>query len=137
VQPKSGTTARLKSIAPQFVVPDVTAAAAYYRDRLGFEILGFFREPPVYSIVRRDAVEIHLARADRGLDPAPNAPHRDEPLDAYVWVDDLDALFAELQSRGARIVEPPTVREYHCYEMAVRDPYGFRLAFAMDVSERS
>jgi catechol 2,3-dioxygenase-like lactoylglutathione lyase family enzyme len=137
VQPKSATAARLESISPQFVVPDVAAAAAYYRERLGFEILGFFREPPVYSIVRRDAIEIHLARGDTGLDAAARAPHRDESLGAYVWVDDLDALFAELPSRGARIVEPPTVREYHCYEMVVCDLYGFRLAFAMDVSERS
>jgi uncharacterized glyoxalase superfamily protein PhnB len=137
VQPKSGTAARLKSLSAQFAVPDVAAAAAYYRDVLGFEISGFFRDPPAYSIVRRDAVEIHLARADVGRDAAAYAPHRDGSLDAYVWVDDLDALFAELQSRGARIVEPPTVREYRCDEMVVTDPYGFRLAFRMDVSEPS
>jgi hypothetical protein len=45
---------------------------------------------------------------------AADAPHHNESLDAYVRADDLDALFAERQSRRARIVEPPTVREYHC-----------------------
>lgn len=59
------SAARLKSISPQFVVPDVIAAAEYYRDVLGFQILGYFYEPPVYSIVRRDTVEIHLGKSRR------------------------------------------------------------------------
>src|SRR5215467_6801883 len=104
-----------RSICPQFAVPDVIAAAEYYRDVLGFQILGYFYEPPVYSIVRRDAVEIHLGKADANADAAaaPNTPHREDSIDAYIWVDAVDALFAELKSRGAKIVEPPTVREYH------------------------
>jgi hypothetical protein len=85
---------------------------------LGFRF-STFREPPVYSIVRRDSVEIHLGKAD-GSDAAPNAPHREESLDAYVWVDDVDALFEELKSRGAEIVEPPTVCESHCCETGRR-----------------
>ena len=131
--------ARLRSIAPQFVVPDVVVAAEYYRDVYGFQILGYFCQPPVYSIVRRDAVEIHLGKADMSANAAsaPNAPHREGSIDAYVWVDDVEALFEELKNRGAKIVEPPTVREYHCYEMVVEDKFGFRLAFGMDVSRQS
>ena len=130
------SAARLRAISPQFVVPDVIAAAEYYRDVLGFEILGYFYQPPVYSIVRRDAVEIHLGKADPNADAAaaPNTPHREDSIDAYVWVDDLDPLYEELKSRGARIAEPPTLRPYHCYEMVVEDRFGFRLAFGMDVS---
>jgi uncharacterized glyoxalase superfamily protein PhnB len=130
-------TAQLKTISPQFVVPDVIIAAEYYRDVLGFQILGYFYEPPVYSIVRRDAVEIHLGKADANADAAaaPNTPHREDSIDAYIWVDDVDALFQELKSRGATIVEPPTVRVYKCYEMVVEDKFGFRIAFGMDVSQ--
>ena len=40
--------ARLKMISPQLVVPDVVEAAEYYRDVLGFQILGYFYQPPVY-----------------------------------------------------------------------------------------
>lgn len=131
------SAARLKYISPQFVVPDVIVAAEYYRDVLGFQILGYFYEPPVYSIVRRDAVEIHFGKADANADAAaaPNSPHRGDAIDAYIWADDLDALFEDLRSRGARILEPPTVREYHCYEMVVEDKFGFRVAFGMDVSK--
>ena len=34
------TQAKLKMVLPQFIVPDVVAAAEYYRDLLGFKILG-------------------------------------------------------------------------------------------------
>ena len=135
--PKSA--ARLKAISPQFVVPDVITAAEHYRDVLGFQILGYFYEPPVYSIVRRDSVEIHLGKADANADAAaaPNTLHSEDSIDAYIWVDDVDGLFAELKSRGAKIVEPPSVREYHCREMVVEDKFGFRLALGMDISQGS
>ena len=55
---ESKKQAQLKSIAPQFAVPDVIAAAEHYRDILGFRILGYFGQPPVFSIVGRDNVEI-------------------------------------------------------------------------------
>ena len=130
------STARLKMISPQFVVPDVVAAAEYYRDVLGFQILGYFYKPPVYSIIRRDAVEIHLGRADLNADAsaAPNTAYREGSIDAYLWVDDVELLYGELQGRGAHIVEPPTTREYKCREMIVEDKFGFRLAFATDIS---
>ena len=124
--------AQLKSIAPQFTVPDVIAAAEYYRDILGFRILGYFGQPPVFSIVARDGVEIQLGRSDPTAGPAHNSVQREDGLDAYVWVSDVDSLYAELKERGANIVEPPQLRVYHCYEMVVEDRFGFRLAFAMD-----
>jgi catechol 2,3-dioxygenase-like lactoylglutathione lyase family enzyme len=36
-------------------VPDVVATAEFYRDKLGFELLGYFLDPPVYAMVRRDS----------------------------------------------------------------------------------
>ena len=126
---------KLKSIAPQFAVPDVVAAAEYYRDILGLRILGYFGQPTVFSIVARDNVEIQLGKSDPTAGPAPNSVQREDGLDAYVWVTDLDSLFAELKERGANIIEPPQLRVYHCYEMVVEDRFGFRLAFALDTAE--
>ncbi|HWY43363.1 MAG TPA: VOC family protein [Candidatus Sulfotelmatobacter sp.] len=131
-EPQAKPAARLKSISPQFPVPDVVVAAEYYRDKLGFKILGYFLDPPVYCIVERDSVEIHLGRLEPDATFSPNSSRRDGGLDAYIWVTDVDALYAELKERGANVIEPPTVRVYNCYEMVVKDIYGFRLAFAMD-----
>src|SRR5256885_16919391 len=119
-------------ISPEFAVHDVVAAAEYYRDILGFKILGYFARPPVYAIVGRDSAVIHLGRVDNGTSASPNVTRRVLGLDAYIWVDDLDALYQELRSRGAKVIDPPTMRVNECYEMVVEDNFGFRLAFSQD-----
>lgn len=127
---------RLTMVSPQFIVPDVTSAAEYYRDVLGFRILGYFQDPPVFAMVARDAVEIHFGKADDGARASPNVlRRRGLGLDAYIWVNDLDALHAELKGRGAKIIEAPAVRVYKCYEMVVEDNFGFHLCFSMDFQQ--
>lgn len=120
---------QFKSIAPSFVVSDVVATAEYYRDVLGFEILGFFADPPVFAMVGRGGVEIHFGKAD--ADPQrSNLELRKISSDAYIWVDDVEALHQELIASGADIIEGPTLRIYNCVEMEVRDCNGFKLVFS-------
>ena len=125
---------KCKSVSPHFVVPDVVASAEHYRDFLGFKILSYFLDPPVFAVVARDEVVIHFGKSDDGAQPSPNATRRSIAVDAYIWVNDLDTLYAELQGRGARILEPPAMRVYKCYELVVEDNFGFRLCFSMDTS---
>jgi hypothetical protein len=126
--------AKCKSICPHFVVPDVVASAEYYRDVLGFKIMGYWFDPPVFAIVARDNVELQLGKSDDRAPPSPNSVRREGSLDAYIWVDHVDALYAELQGRSAKILEPPAMRVYKCYELVVEDNCGFRLCFSMDSS---
>jgi catechol 2,3-dioxygenase-like lactoylglutathione lyase family enzyme len=118
-------------LAPQFVVPDVRAAAEFYRDKFGFEILGyFFAEPPVYAIVRRGAAEIHFGRSDVGAGIQTNENVRKGlGIDAYVFVSNIDVLHRELIRRNAEILEGPVKRIYGRTEITVRDLNGFRLVF--------
>ena len=127
--------AQLTSISPSFAVPDVVVAAEYYRDKLGFQILGYFLDPPVYAIVRRDSVIIHFGRIETNAPSSPNTIRREEGIDAYVWVNDVDVLYAEFQKRGVSIVELPAKRVYGCYEMVVEDNNGLRIAFGMNIAE--
>ncbi len=133
-EPQIKVAAKCKSICPQFVVPDVGASAEHYRDVLGFKIMGYWLDPPVFAIVARDDVEIQFGKSDNGALPSPNIVRRESGLDAYIWVNDLDALYAELQGRGAKILEAPAMRAYKCYELLVEDNFGFRLCFSMDTS---
>jgi hypothetical protein len=95
----------------------------------------YFLDPPVDAMVERDSVVIHFGKADAEIAPAPNSTRRRGlGLDAYIWVNDLDALCAELKGRGTRIVDGPVMRVYQCYEMAVEDNWAFRLVFTMDTS---
>jgi hypothetical protein len=57
-------------------------------------------------------VEIHFGNLDKGAAPSPNITRREGSLDAYIWVNAVDARYAELQSRGAKIIELPTMRVY-------------------------
>jgi uncharacterized glyoxalase superfamily protein PhnB len=121
-------------IAPYFLVADVAKAAAYYRDRLGFRIVGqFFEDPPVFAMVGRDGDQtIMLARMEGGRGGS-NRGYKDIGIDAYLWVDDVDALYAEFQHAAVDIVMPPTLRIYGMKELEVRDLDGYVLCFGEDV----
>jgi len=111
----------------------VLRAAEYYRDKLGFRIIGyFFEEPPVFGMVDRDGAEIHLRRADDGLKGS-NRERVGDALDCYIRVKDVEALHAEFVAKGADIIEPPTLRIYGMKEIEVRDLDGFVTCFGQDM----
>jgi catechol 2,3-dioxygenase-like lactoylglutathione lyase family enzyme len=96
----------IRGIAPFFIVADLDAALAFYRDQLGFDVT--FRGPeddPFFGIVERDAAMIMLKVV--GVPPLPNCQR--EPgarWDAYLNVPDPDALAAEFVSRGVTFSAP-------------------------------
>ena len=122
-------TPKLTGLAPQFVVSDVVATAEYYRDKLGFEILGYFAQPPVYSMVRRDSAEIHFGKVDGDKVQLNEAVRKGLGSDVYIFVTDVNALFDEFRSRDVEIIEGPVKREYECTEITVKDCNGFKLVF--------
>ena len=124
------TPLRLKSIAPQFVVPDVVKTAEFYRDELGFTILGYFADPPVFAMVARDGVEIHFGKADGDHVLVNESVRRGLGTDAYIWVTDINALFEELSARDVDVLEGPVKRTYECTEVVIRDCDGHQLVFA-------
>jgi uncharacterized glyoxalase superfamily protein PhnB len=126
---------RVTGIAPFFLVADVTKAAEFYRDRLGFKIIGyFFEEPPVFAMVGRDDKIIMLSLMEGGRDGS-NRVHKEEAVDAYLWTDDVDALHADFCRNGVEIVMPPTLRVYGMKELEIRDLDGYVLCFGEDVPD--
>ncbi|MGA3039693.1 MAG: hypothetical protein ABSF54_02760 [Bryobacteraceae bacterium] len=76
----------VRRIAPLFFTMDIPATLAYYKEKLGFECLGTWQDPPVYAIVARDQQAIHFRCAQP---PTANPDkYRDELLDAYVFIED-------------------------------------------------
>jgi uncharacterized glyoxalase superfamily protein PhnB len=125
---------QLFGIAPYFFVRDVVKAAVYYRDALGFTYPRFWGVPPAFCMPRRDGVTIMLSQTQDTSIIRPNAKARsDESWDAYIWVKDADALYAEVAQRGALIAYKPTLQEeYGNREFGVRDLDGYLLAFGSD-----
>jgi hypothetical protein len=90
----------IRQIAPLFFTTDIPGTLAYYKDKLGFACVGTWQDPPVYAIVARDRRTIHFRCAEP---PAANPDkYTEELLDAYLRVEDADALYARVcgQRRG-------------------------------------
>lgn len=117
----------IRQIAPQFFTMDISGTLAYYRDKLGFQSLGTWQEPPVYAIVARDEHAIHF----RCAEPPQANPDKyaDELLDAYIHVEDADALYAEYVARGVEFTRELGNTPWNSREFVVRDCDGRLLAF--------
>jgi catechol 2,3-dioxygenase-like lactoylglutathione lyase family enzyme len=129
------TTQQIAAIAPCFIVRDVPTALAFYRDRLGFEIVFQGPEPAdiFFGIVRRDAAMIMLKAV--GVKPVPNYT-RDigqgwARWDAYLLAPRPDSLAAEFSSRDVEFVEPLTdgPDDDGLRGFAVKDADGYVLYF--------
>ena len=126
------------SIAPYFIVDDVVATANYYRDQLGFQYDRFWGEPdPCFCMVQRRGVVIMLSQL-QGEKTGPGRPNRladpcGESWDAYLWVDDADALCAEFKAKGVKIVRDICDQPYQCRDFDVEDLNGYRLCFGHDL----
>ena len=99
----------ISGVAPFFIVADVPATLAFYRDKLGFEITfrGPTPEDEFFGIVRRDAAMIMFKALE--VDPMPNYKRRPTfSWDAYFNVPDPDALAAEFEARGVPFSLPLT-----------------------------
>jgi catechol 2,3-dioxygenase-like lactoylglutathione lyase family enzyme len=127
------TEPRIFCIAPFFIVKDVPATLAFYRDRLGFEITFQGPEPDdiFFGIVERDAAMIMLKAV--GVDPLPNHIRDIKQgfarWDAYVGVSDPDALAAEFLSRNVEFSEPLKDTNDGLRGFELKDPNGYVLFF--------
>jgi predicted enzyme related to lactoylglutathione lyase len=125
------------SIAPYFVVDDVLATANFYRDKLGFHYQRLWGEPPCFTIVQRNGAHLMLRQLDPPGQMRPNAnpaDPEDYTWDAYLWVDNADALYAEFQQKGINIVRPICNQEYGCRDFDILDCNGYRLCFGQDLN---
>jgi hypothetical protein len=91
-------------VAPVLLVRDIVASVEFWRERVGFEADMIHGDPPNLAMPTRDSVTIMLAEAPAGSDPpVPNWRVLEKCNQVYVWVDDANALYAELRGRGAPI----------------------------------
>ncbi|MFN7926202.1 MAG: VOC family protein [Bryobacteraceae bacterium] len=114
--------------APYFPVRDAAQSAKYYEAVLGFHCDYLAGDPAQFAICSRDRLAILFRTV---ADPAHIRPVESQggTWDAFFWVDDADALHAELVAKGARVVYEPVVQPYGVKEFAVRDEDGHVLGF--------
>ena len=124
-------TLNLTSIRPSFIVKDLQASIAYYRERLGFQL--DFQGPdggPFWAGVSRDGIGIMLKAVAPDVLPCPNhARHEWAPPDAHIYSMDPDALSDEFSRRGASFVKKLSFIDDGLWGFTITDADGYVLAF--------
>ncbi len=118
--------------APIMKCTDIDMAESFYRDFLGFSIDWQWRNDPGtsnpgYTSVSRDGITLHLSSfgGDGEFGSA-----------VYIYVDDVDALYADFKARGlAYFVQIPIDQAHGTRDMAVLDPWHNQLRFGTTLSE--
>lgn len=125
-------TPRLTRAVPVLFVADVRASAAFFRDTLGFSIDFLHGDPPFYGAVSRDGACVHIKFVHQ---PVLAFGPEDEPdfINAFVEVDDLDALYTEYVDANATFRQTLTTEPWGGRDFVVRDPDGNAVCFASRV----
>jgi catechol 2,3-dioxygenase-like lactoylglutathione lyase family enzyme len=121
----------LLAISPFFIVKDLQASIAFYRDRLGFTV--DFQGPPedvYYAGVTREGIGIMLKTITPDVLAVPN--HTRHPWarwDAYVYTRDPDVLYEEFRGRGVAFEKDLSFIDGGLWGFELADADGYILAF--------
>lgn len=128
----SPTTPKFKSVAPYFMTADLSVSVDYYHEVLGFNRADLLGDPPIFAMPARDGFIIMLKQAEVDSRVYTNKDQQGT-WDAYIWVDDVAALYSEYQGNGAIMEYELRVQAEHgMKEFAVRDPDDHVIAFGQN-----
>jgi uncharacterized glyoxalase superfamily protein PhnB len=112
-------TAKLEAAVPTLQVADLSAAIAFYRDMLGFEVGWTWGDPPRRASVRRDRVELTFVES-AGAESATSS--------VYVHTTGIDDYYRRV-SRSDAVTVPIGYRPYGMRDFSIVDPSGNQLTF--------
>jgi catechol 2,3-dioxygenase-like lactoylglutathione lyase family enzyme len=110
-------------------VPDLERSVHYFCDVLGFRV--DWEDATNWACLARDEARVMLGHCPDAVPPAEIGDHS---YFGYLHVDDVDALHAEIASRGALIIAAPADKPWGLREMAIRTPDGHRMMFGQLLS---
>ena len=110
--------------ATVFVVSDIDASLAYYRDALGFQVTFEYGSPLSYACLCRDEVALHLLSA-------PATKRLPGHGGFCIFVQDVDRVYTELSGRGAMLINQPQDRDYGMRDFDAVDADGNQITFGM------
>ena len=125
----------IRGMAPLLQVFDMPTSIAFYRDVLGFEVVGTSNplgEHFDWALLRLNGVELMLNTAyeqdsrPRAPDPVRMATHDDTAL--YFSCPNVDAAYDYLRARGV-YAGAPKIAHYGMKQLYLHDPDGYNLCF--------
>jgi uncharacterized glyoxalase superfamily protein PhnB len=118
----------LAAAVPILFVRDVTAAAEFYAEKLGFAIDFLHGKPAFYGAVSRDAARLHLRFVGR-----PNfaelAASEGSLILATIETGNVKALFEEYKAAGVEFAQGLVKQAWGGTDFQVRDPDGNMISF--------
>jgi catechol 2,3-dioxygenase-like lactoylglutathione lyase family enzyme len=122
----------LNAAEPQLYVTDFDASRDFFTEKLGFEVVFTYGEPPFYGQVRRGKALLNLRLVCEPVFVG-DVREREELLAAAFTVDsaaEIRQLFVEFQSAGVDFFRPLKQEPWGARTFIVRDPDGNLLLFA-------
>ncbi|MEZ4590843.1 MAG: GNAT family N-acetyltransferase [Chloroflexota bacterium] len=117
---------------PVLLVHDVAETAAFYRDKLGFQIDFLYGDPPVHAGISRG--DWTTSGAIIQLTQVP--PERDIVPSAYLYIfvgRAIDDLYEAYKAQGITVRDEPTSYPWGLREFAIEDNNGHILRFGTHV----
>jgi predicted enzyme related to lactoylglutathione lyase len=118
---ENGSLTSIGPPVPELPVEDVERAQRHYRDALGFEI-GWLYPDKGIGAVARGKETIFFRRTSPPFGPVVH----------WIFAEDIDASYQELQASGANIVEPLQRMPWGLRQFTVEDLDGHRFYFHHD-----
>ena len=119
---------RLRPYAFVLAVPDLQRSVRYFTEVLGFG--PEWGDGTNWQVLSRGEVRLMLGHCPDAIPPGETGDHS---YFAYLHVDDVDALRAEIAGRGAIIRQPPADKPWGMREMAVATPDGHRMMIGQSI----
>jgi uncharacterized glyoxalase superfamily protein PhnB len=114
---------------PILFVRDVSKAAAFYEERLGFQVDFLHGNPPFYSSVSRDRTCLHLRFVHSEPNFAALAAREGSLILASIEVRNVKALFEEYERRGVEFPQRLVRQAWGGIDFHVRDVDGNVISF--------
>ena len=113
----------MQKVYPALRITDYEKSKAFYVDGLGFRIERehrFAPHLPVFATISRDGLSLYLSQ---------HAGDCQAGGLVFLYVQDVDALYEEITSRGIKAQSPPQDFEGRIRDFRVIDPDGNKLDF--------
>ena len=125
-------SSQLHSIAPLFIVSNLSDSVEFYQSKLGFGVVVQLPlEQPFFAIVKRDSVSILLKEISPDVGPVPNHTQHDwARWDALVMCEDPDSLYKEFRALDNEFHQDLQDTEEQLRAFEIKDRYGYVLCFA-------
>ncbi|MBI3408629.1 MAG: VOC family protein [Planctomycetes bacterium] len=112
-----------EGVTPILYVKDFATAKKYYTQKLLFELLWDWGDPPTFGCVKLDKIEIFFCEG-----------HQGKPGTwLCVFMEDVDGYYERIKKLGAEVIYGPTDEPWGMREIHVRDPNQHVIRFGQGI----